>query len=160
MEGVMFALKWSDELGTGIEMIDVQHREFCRRVNAFLKVCAETPGDRDHLVETFNYLRVYVLEHFGLENSLMEEFDYPRKKEHMRDHEQTRAWVEETARLLPSIEINANFILDLTHHLVEWTELHFRRVDRQLSQYLQELGQHSTNHRLHNFLKGIWKKTD
>ena len=31
-------LKWSDELGTGIEVIDAQHLEFCRRVNAFLKV--------------------------------------------------------------------------------------------------------------------------
>ena len=152
----MLSLKWSDELGTGIEVIDAQHREFCRRVNAFLKVCVDAPCDRDQLIKTFKYLKVYALEHFGLENSLMEEFDYPGKDGHMREHEKTRAWVEQTVKSLPTVEITTNFTLDLTYHLVEWTERHFRRVDRQLSNYLQELAQHSTNHRLHNLLKGIW----
>jgi len=147
--------KWSSELTTGIKVIDEQHQEVGRRINVFLKYCADQSCEPTELVKTFNYLRLYCIEHFGLEEELMAEYKYPHAEAHHKAHRHFRKWVEGAARRLPEGKLTTNFILEINYHLVEHLEKHFRTVDVKLTEFLMKLSESTMDHKLHALISGI-----
>lgn len=146
---------WSDDLVTGIKLIDDQHHELIGRVNLFLEKCASEGGEREGLLETFNFLKAYAVVHFNTENSLMHEFDYPDAAAHMKDHAAVRAWIEKTAKTVGTREITSDFTLEVNYFLVELLERHFRVVDRRMTTYLQELADKRVDQKLLRLVRGV-----
>lgn len=76
---------WSSSLESGNETIDSQHKELFEHMNAF---CDSVNQNFNHevTVRTLNYLVKYVRFHFGTEEELMRENEYPDFKEHLSAH--------------------------------------------------------------------------
>ncbi len=81
----MSYLKWSDDLNTGIHVIDGQHRQIVDYINQLHD--ANETGDREQVGEVIDALIDYTMSHFSFEEELMEEAGYPFSRPHKRVHE-------------------------------------------------------------------------
>lgn len=81
----MSYLHWSDDLNTGISVIDTQHHRIVDLINQ-LNSSNET-GDQAQINTVLAELIDYTLSHFTFEEELLIKADYPFFKAHKRVHE-------------------------------------------------------------------------
>lgn len=77
-------LTWRNDLNTGIEVIDAQHRQIVEMINQL----DETQGqDRAAVGVVIEALVDYTVSHFAFEESLMEDAGYQFSRAHKRIHD-------------------------------------------------------------------------
>ena len=81
----MAYLHWSNDLDTGIEVIDKQHRRIVDLINKLNT--ANEGGDPAVINHVLGELVDYTLSHFSFEEELQERSNYPFYKAHKRVHE-------------------------------------------------------------------------
>ncbi|ADE13047.1 bacteriohemerythrin [Sideroxydans lithotrophicus] len=81
----MAYLHWSNDLDTGIEVIDKQHQRIVDYLNELNN--ANDTGDQTATNHVLNELVDYTLTHFAFEEELQEKAQYPFLKAHKRVHE-------------------------------------------------------------------------
>jgi hemerythrin len=81
----MSFMVWTDELNTGIDIIDNQHRRIVDMINALHDTAKGK--ERDAIGNVIEELVDYTLSHFAFEESLMEEAGYQYVKPHKKVHE-------------------------------------------------------------------------
>ena len=81
----MALLVWQDDLNTGIEVIDQQHRRIVEMLNHLYN--AQRSMERTVVGEVIDELVDYTLSHFAFEEELMEEAGYAFCAAHKRVHE-------------------------------------------------------------------------
>ncbi len=150
--------KWSNELATGIRIIDEQHREVGRLINVFLEHCVDVGCERDDLIKTFKHLHLYCIEHFGLEEELMESYGFGGSAAHCRAHRKFRDWVEETESHLGRQDLTTGLILKINYALVEHLEVHFRTMDRRLTDHLRKVASKGADGKLRGIVSGLLGK--
>lgn len=75
------ALVWRDAWALGVELLDAQHREMVRLINAVLDPAAEsTVGAR------LDALIAHLRRHFDTEQVFLRAIDYPLTEQHCREH--------------------------------------------------------------------------
>ena len=79
------AITWTEDLETGILEIDKQHQELFKHIDRLLEACKHGAG-RDKVQEVVKFLEGYVVFHFGSEEKLMDQYNYPQTKEHKQAH--------------------------------------------------------------------------
>ncbi len=86
--------EFDDSLVTGNEMIDGQHKELIDKINKLLDSC-ETSKDKLVAIKTLDYLADYTEFHFGEEEKLQEDIQYPGIEAHKKEHDKLREVVKE-----------------------------------------------------------------
>lgn len=81
----MSHIHWSDDLNTGISVIDNQHRRIVDYINQLFDI--NNSHDRDQLGQVIQELVDYTLSHFAFEESLMEEANYTFINGHKKVHD-------------------------------------------------------------------------
>jgi hemerythrin len=81
----MTHLVWTDDLNTGIPVIDGQHRQIVDYINQLHD--ARLKNDRQAVGDVINNLIDYTLSHFSFEEELMVESGYPFAGPHKRVHD-------------------------------------------------------------------------
>lgn len=81
----MSHIVWTDDLNTGISVIDKQHHRIVQYINDLDDV--STSHDREQLGNVLQELVDYTLSHFAFEESLMEEAGYLFVNGHKKVHE-------------------------------------------------------------------------
>lgn len=81
----MVYIHWTDDLNTGIEVIDKQHRRIVVYINELN--AAHSAGDRSATRRVLNELVDYTISHFSFEEEMQEKAGYPFCKAHKRVHE-------------------------------------------------------------------------
>jgi len=81
----MAHMHWSDDLNTGIDVIDRQHQRIVDYINELHHAIEH--GDRDEVGHVIEQLIDYTYSHFTFEEELMEEAEYPFLRAHQRVHE-------------------------------------------------------------------------
>ena len=74
-------MEFTDDLVTGNDLIDGQHKELIGKINDLLRTC-ETGDGKVKALNTLDYLEEYTNFHFSQEEALQEEIGYPGLKEH------------------------------------------------------------------------------
>ncbi|WP_137817794.1 MULTISPECIES: bacteriohemerythrin [unclassified Pseudomonas] len=82
----MAYLTWQDDLNTGIQVIDDQHKRIVDMIN-LLHQAQEHGRSRSEVGDVLNELVDYTLSHFAFEESLLEEAGYEFSRPHKRVHE-------------------------------------------------------------------------
>jgi hemerythrin len=82
----MSYLVWQDDLNTGIQVIDDQHKRIVDMINS-LHQAKVSVGSGGEVGEVLNGLVDYTLSHFAFEESLLEEAGYEFTRPHKRVHE-------------------------------------------------------------------------
>jgi hemerythrin len=81
----MAYLHWSNDLNTGIEVIDKQHRRIVDLINELNST--HEGGDQAAVNHVMAELIDYTLSHFSFEEELQAKAQYPYSKAHKRVHE-------------------------------------------------------------------------
>ncbi|MFO7339278.1 MAG: bacteriohemerythrin [Lysobacteraceae bacterium] len=120
---------WRDELDTGIDVIDQQHR----RIVAMINRLAE--GTPERLDEVFSELVDYTLSHFAFEEELMAAAGYPLSEAHKRVHEM---FARRVARYQERHRAGEDVIGELREMLVVWLFNHIRNDDKAYAELVRQ----------------------
>ena len=96
----MALLSWSKQYQIGNDLIDNEHEELFRLINAFHDHWLEK-RERQTIIPLLNQLVVYAQMHFRHEELIMQGAEYPKLAEHQQVHE---AMVETIFKLRQSFE--------------------------------------------------------
>lgn len=78
-------IRWTDDLNTGIDVIDKQHMRIVEYINELESIHGSQ--DREAVGRILDDLMDYTLSHFAFEESLQEEAGYEFSKPHKKVHE-------------------------------------------------------------------------
>ena len=118
--------EFDENLVTGNEMIDSQHKELIDKINKLLDSC-EVGNDKVVAIKTLDYLADYTEFHFGEEEKLQESINYPAIAEHKKEHDKLRQVVKEG----PSVA----FVEQVNKNVIEWLYKHIKGFDRSVAEY-------------------------
>ncbi len=125
---------WSDTYSVGIPSIDAEHRELLKYANKFATAIKHNKG-REHLDYLFRNLLDYSKVHFTDEEELFEKYNYPRKDEHIAEHQELLNTVINLNR-----ERNIYFPSNITFFLLSWIKDHISEQDKLYSDFLISKG--------------------
>lgn len=125
----------SENLLTGNEMIDSQHKELIEKINAVLKSC-EQSNDKVVAVNTLDFLEEYTNYHFSAEEQLQREIDYPGFAKHKAQHDAFKETIADLQDMLQEEEgPSPAFVAKVQEKVVEWLYVHIEGFDRSVAEY-------------------------
>ena len=125
--------EFDDNLITGNEMIDSQHKELIGKINDLLAAC-ETDKGTEEVIKTIDYLKKYTEFHFGQEEIFQEEISYPGIKEHKQKHEEFKGTVN-TLEEMAQKGVSEEFIGLVQKQVIDWLYYHIKTFDRSVAEY-------------------------
>ena len=118
------AILWTDDLNTGIDVIDKQHRRIVDYINDL--ELAKAKQDREVVGKVLEELVDYTLSHFAFEESLQEEAGYKYCKPHKKVHD---LFVRRVNEYLERFRLGDDIVDEIHHMLTSWLINHIRRDD-------------------------------
>jgi hemerythrin len=118
-------IEWTDELNTGIPVIDKQHQRIVAYINRLEH--ARLAQDRNEVSEVLDELVDYTLSHFAFEESLMEEAGYGFINAHRKVHQ---LFAKRVADYRQRFKYEEAIEEELLHTLKAWLVNHIRNDDQ------------------------------
>jgi hemerythrin len=116
---------WTEQLNVGIEVIDQQHRRIVEYINQLDDALA-FGHSREEIGSLIDDLVDYTISHFGFEESLQDEANYPFAKSHKKVHELFKLRVSEYQSRFDKGEDVSKGLNSL---LITWLFNHIKRDD-------------------------------
>ena len=120
----MAHIQWDEQLNTGIQVIDSQHRRIVEYINSLYD--ASLSHNRNDVEQVLQNLVDYTLSHFAFEESLMEEANYPFINGHKRVHE---LFVKRINNFQQRFKIGDDITDELLAALKSWLINHIKTDD-------------------------------
>ena len=121
----MALIEWTEDLNTGIQVIDNQHQRIVQYINKLHH--AQQNQSQDEVGEVLNELVDYTLSHFAFEESLMEESGYPYINAHKKVHQ---LFVKRVADYQQRFKMNEDIAEELINTLRAWLINHIKNDDQ------------------------------
>ncbi|WP_301100573.1 bacteriohemerythrin [Propionivibrio sp.] len=129
----MALLSWSNQYLIGNEVIDAEHQELFRRINAFHDHWLEK-RDQQSIAHLLNQLVNYAQTHFRHEEDIMRDAGFPRLVEHQKIHE---SMIETIFNLRQSFEEkNIHLEMDTMKFVKDWLVNHIVDSDYMFRNFL------------------------
>jgi hemerythrin len=129
----MSIVHWDGSLSTGVESLDVQHKELFRIINSMEEKLAKGHPD-NAFIEGLDSLRGYIKYHFRTEESYMEIHEYPEFESHRDEH---LGFVDRVEELSADIRQDTQKKTEeLLTFLLTWLVQHIRRRDLPFGEFL------------------------
>ena len=128
-------IDWRDDLLTGNEEIDAQHRELFARFNLLLQACQEGKG-RAEVSNLLGFLNDYVRSHFAAEERLQVATKFPRYEEHRKMHLRFTAEIDQLERQFHDEGATLALIIQTNQMVVEWLIDHICKMDKELANHI------------------------
>lgn len=129
----MSHIVWSDDLNTGISVIDKQHHRIVQYINDLDDVSAS--HDRDQLGHVLQELVDYTLSHFAFEESLMEEAGYLFVNGHKKVHEM---FTRRVSAFMQRFNMGEDITDELLSTLRSWLINHIKTDDDDYSEVVKK----------------------
>ena len=117
-------IKWTDDLNTGIEVIDKQHMRIVDYINDLGN--AHQKQDKEAVRQVLDDLVDYTLSHFAFEESLQEEAGYKYCKPHKKVHE---LFVRRVNEYMERFKLGDDVSAEIHKLLSSWLINHIKRDD-------------------------------
>ena len=101
-------ITFDDNLVTGNNTIDTQHKELIDRIRNFVVAC-QNGDSKVKAIKMLDYLDEYTDFHFKEEEELQEKAGYPERGKHHEKHEEFKKSIQELYEYLQDYEV-AEFI--------------------------------------------------
>ena len=129
-------VEFDNSLVTGNAEIDEQHKEWIDRINKLLGGC-EGCGGKVEAIKMLDYMADYADFHFGEEEKLQEEVNYPGIEEHKAKHAEFKKAVDELHEMLEEEEgPTAAFVEAVKKNVVDWVINHIKAFDCSVATYI------------------------
>ncbi|MCL2830764.1 MAG: bacteriohemerythrin [Betaproteobacteria bacterium] len=123
----MAHIVWTDKLSVGVDVIDKQHMRIVDYINQLHDAINSSSADqKERIVEIVNDTIDYTESHFGFEETLMEEADYPYLKAHKKVHE---LFVRKVLDYKKRMDAGDDIATELRETLGRWLINHIKNED-------------------------------
>jgi hemerythrin len=147
----MALLKWSNDLNTGVDIIDEQHKRIVRYINELYE--AQAANNRAQVGEIIDELVDYTVSHFAFEESLMERAGYPFLDPHKKVH---GLFVGRVSKFVERFKEGEDVAGDLVSMLQKWLINHIQNEDGDYAEIVRKSVK--SLHKEESFLKRSLKK--
>lgn len=127
-------LDWDDELVSGDEHIDRQHKELFE-LSGRLVEARDGTMPPDELRAAIASLREHATAHFADEEELLRRYDVPRAEQHILGHEEFRGLIERCERA--AVDARGDALVPMLDELEAWIRGHVRNEDREALAFLR-----------------------
>jgi hemerythrin len=131
------SFQWTDELSTGIDDIDAQHKELIMHVNTLIDACGNQKG-QDDIGRYLGYLGEYVAYHFAAEEREMTCYHYSGLTAHEQEHEHFKKVVGNLNRDFAEHGAGVNVVLMTMRSSCDWLVNHINKTDKAMASYLKD----------------------
>ena len=128
----------TNDLITGNDMIDNQHRQLFKAINDFQDACSSGQG-KERVSATMKFLVSYTAKHFGDEERLQQQSRYPDQPNHKRLHEQFKSLVNDLAKQQQDEKSSIMVLTKLSNSLGTWFMDHIMREDKKVAAHIRSL---------------------
>jgi len=129
---------WDEAYSVGFELIDNQHKKLVGMVNALFTGCKQGAVAADiAYVRVIDKALEYAKTHFSDEEKYMRQADYPKLREHKKQHEK---FVKEILKSVKIFEKGNTAPIEMAMFLKNWLLNHIAVSDKQYAPYLAKLG--------------------
>ena len=131
-------VNWSDSHSMGIKLIDDQHKGLLEFVNElFVHATGNEEEERAWFKEAIQYAILYINEHFTTEEKYMQATRFPGYAQHKKAHDEFKLTV---VRSVKDFQTGKRLVLEkFAHFLKDWVLTHVAVMDRQYSDYFQNI---------------------
>jgi hemerythrin len=140
VESAMALIEWTEDLNTGIQVIDNQHQRIVEYINKLHH--AQEHHSREEVGGVLDELVDYTLSHFAFEESLMEESGYAYINAHKKVHQ---LFVKRVADYQQRFKMGEEIAEELINTLRAWLINHIRNDDQDYSGDVLHNMQHVSN---------------
>lgn len=128
---------FDEELHTGNELIDNEHKELIDRVNKLVESC-ENGKEKVTAVKTLDFLMDYTEFHFSDEEKLQQEVGYDKLEQHKGQHEDFKKSVDELRQMLEEEEGPTDaFVQAVNKNISQWLVNHIQSWDKAVAEYIR-----------------------
>lgn len=118
-------LIWTDNLNTGIDVIDTQHKRIVHYINKLYGVLSNK-ADKAAVIEVIDELLDYTQTHFVFEEGMLDDFNYAQLAAHRAVHAQ---FTEQVRQLRNSVDSSESAAVELNNLMVTWLFNHILHED-------------------------------
>lgn len=129
-------LWWTDDLKTGVKVVDDQHRSIFEKAAEIFELDIEK--DLEKIEKILKFLMGYTTNHFYEEELMMMESNYPDFIQHRQQH---NYFVEEIYKLyLKTVDngITEDVLKKLKILVIEWLVDHISKSDKEFVSFIQK----------------------
>lgn len=135
---ILKPLQITDQLRTGVELIDRQHEEFFARANQLLAKCDSPDAlNEEDINQTLDFIWVYTIEHFATEEELMNNYDYPAIDSHRRAHMEFRKQYMSYRKQIQRSGVNQDTMRNLMFFMRDWFFHQISTHDIKMAEFLK-----------------------
>ena len=128
---------FDEELYTGNELIDNEHKELIDRVNKLVESC-ENGKEKVTAVKTLDFLMDYTEFHFSDEEKLQQEVGYDKLEQHKGQLEDFKKSVDELRQMLEEEEGPTDaFVQAVNKNISQWLVNHIQGWDKAVAEYIR-----------------------
>jgi len=131
-------IKWSEQLLTGNEIIDKQHKEIFERAVLMIE-SGKTGKIESEAVKIIEYLEGYYNRHFATEEELQKKYKYPGYEAHKETHERFREELAELKHKLAAYGASPELTTESVVLMLELLAKHIDKSDKILALYIQNI---------------------
>jgi hemerythrin len=124
----------SKDMEIGVKKIDDQHRELIDRINAVTSMGAQS-ASKEETQKTINMLGDYIIKHFGDEESLQTQCNYPKYEWHKGQHIILKNEYQKIKNEFEEFGPSPKFTLDLSRSIIDWIVRHIKSADVEFGKY-------------------------
>ena len=128
---------WSQDLETGVPIIDAQHRQLVNKIEELL-TAIHSAGSYDELLGLATFLHRYTFKHFQTEEEYMNRFKYPHLKEHCKTHNDFRDSVIKIKEYVLKNPKSPEALRLVEAVVLHWFVEHISNMDQDFAIFLKE----------------------
>jgi hemerythrin len=133
------AYTWTPDLETGNPLIDSQHKQLIQALNDLLNACMSGKG-KETLHSTLDFLASYTVKHFGDEEKLQIQHQYPDYQNHKKLHLAFVSFVNDLAAKLKTQGPTTLLVGQVTTGVGDWLVNHIKREDLRVANHIRQIG--------------------
>ena len=126
---------WKEELATGNEEIDNQHKELFRRFNLLQAACRQGKG-LEELSKILAFLGEHVVSHLAMEEQLQIAHEYLGYLKHKEEHDGFIRNFRKLEEQLKAKGTTPELLIQTNMTIADWLTRHFTWTDRDLAKFL------------------------
>jgi hemerythrin len=131
------ALIWTEELATGNEAVDTQHRQLVKTLNDFLSACSSGQG-REQLNSAMKFLIDYTVKHFSDEEKLQLRYRYPDYASHKKSHDNFKIAVSDLEKQINEKGAFVALVTKVNTSAGGWIINHIQHEDKKMAVYISQ----------------------
>jgi len=128
----------TEDLITGVEFIDDQHRELFKRLNQLLNA-ADRRSSIKEMQGFILFVRKYIEEHLSAEENLMRKHAYPEAEQHILEHGVFRTNYQLIIEAFNEEQITVEQLIEsLQTEVGNWFVNHIKKTDQSTMRWLKD----------------------